>query len=151
MVLALWAGVFASDVLWLRKLPRAGFINAGREVLGFAAAYGPYAAVLALTGQPDLSLDLLPAAAILVCIYFFATRSLFYFTLLVRDKLEYAEKILILRWEIISYLLTLAASVVVVAALRRSRRWAGSPSRSRWACWGSSPGGSWRRRSAPKT
>ena len=30
-----------------------GFINAGREVLGFAAAYGPYAAVLALTGRPD--------------------------------------------------------------------------------------------------
>ena len=46
------------------------------------------------------------------------TRALFYFTLLVRDKLEHAEKILILRWEIISYLLTLIAAVVVVAALR---------------------------------
>jgi methyl-accepting chemotaxis protein len=117
VVLALWAGVFTSDVLWLRKLPRAGFINAGREVIGFTAAYGIYAAVLALTGRPELSLDLLPAAAIFVCLYFFATRSLFYFTLLVRDKLEYAEKILILRWEIISYLLTLAASVVVMATL----------------------------------
>src|SRR5204862_42384 len=40
------------------------------------------------------------------------------FTLLLRDKLEHAEKILILRWEIISYLLTLIASVVVLAALR---------------------------------
>jgi methyl-accepting chemotaxis protein len=118
VVLALWAGVFASDVLWLRKLPRAGFINAGREVLAFAAAYGPYALVLGLTGRPDLSLDLLPAAAILVCSYFFATRALFYFTLLVRDKLEHAEKILILRWEIISYLLTLAATIVVVATIR---------------------------------
>jgi methyl-accepting chemotaxis protein len=117
VVLALWAGVFTSDVLWLRKLPRAGFINAGREVIGFTSAYGPYAAVLALTGRPDLSLDLLPAAAIFVCLYFFATRALFYFTLLVRDKLEYAEKILILRWEIISYLLTLTASVVVIATL----------------------------------
>ena len=118
VVLALWAGVFASDVLWLRKLPRAGFINAGREVLAFVAAYGPYAGVLALTGRPGLSLDLLPAVAILVCSYFFATRALFYFTLLVRDKLEHAEKILILRWEIISYLLTLAATVVVVATIR---------------------------------
>ena len=118
VVLALWAGVFASDLFWLRKLPRAGFINAGREVLGFTAAYGPYAAVLALTGRPELSLDLLPAFAIFVCMYFFATRALFYFTLLVRDKLEHAEKILILRWEIISYLLTLIASVVIVAALR---------------------------------
>jgi hypothetical protein len=50
------------------------------------------------TGRPPLSLDFLPAAAILVCLYFFTTKALFYFTLLVRDKLEYAEKILILRW-----------------------------------------------------
>ena len=117
VIAALWVGVFTSDVLWLRKLSRAGFINAGREVLGFAAAYGPYAAVLTLTGLPDLSLDLLPAVAIFVCMYFFATRSLFYFTLLLRDKLEHAEKILILRWEIISYLLTLIGSVVVITAL----------------------------------
>ncbi|MEP6686997.1 MAG: methyl-accepting chemotaxis protein [Gemmatimonadales bacterium] len=118
VVLALWVGVFVSDVLWLRKFPRAGFINAGREVLGFAVAYGYYAAVMAYVGGPELSLDLLPAAAILVIMYFFATRALFYFTLLVRDKLEHAEKILILRWEIISYLLTLIAAVVAVAALR---------------------------------
>ena len=68
--------------------------------------------------SPTLSLDLLPAVAILVCMYFFATRVLFYFTLLVRDKLEHAEKVLILRWEIISYLLTVIASVVVIAALQ---------------------------------
>jgi methyl-accepting chemotaxis protein len=118
VVLALWTGVFASDVFWLRKFTRAGFINAGREVLGFAVAFGYYAAVMSLVGYPELSLDLLPAAAILVSMYFFASRSLFYFTLLIRDKLEHAEKILILRWEIISYLLTLIASVVTVAALR---------------------------------
>ena len=110
--------MLGSDVVWLRKLPRAGFINAGREVLGFTAAYGPYAAVHYFSGLPPLSLDFLPAAAILVCLYFFSTRSLFYFTLLVRDKLEYAEKILILRWEIISYLLTLIATVVGVAAVQ---------------------------------
>jgi len=118
VVVALWAGVFVSDVLWLRKLARAGLVNAGREVLAFVAAYGPYAAVLSLSGAPELSLDLLPAAAILVCLYFFIGRALFYFTLLVRDKLEYVEKILILRWEIISYLLTLIATVVIVAAVR---------------------------------
>jgi len=118
VLLALWIGTFASDVIWLRKLPRAGVINAGREAIAFAAAYGPYAAVLALSGAPGLSLDLLPAVAILVCMYFFASRALFYFTLLLRDKLEHAEKILILRWEIISYLLTVIASVVIIAALR---------------------------------
>ena len=117
VVPALWLGVLSSD-LWLRKPVRAGFINAGREVLGFAAAFGPYAAVLRFTGSPGLSLDFLPAASIFVVLYFFATRSLFYFTLLLRDKLEYAEKVLILRWEIIAYLLTLTASVVAVAALQ---------------------------------
>ncbi len=74
--------------------------------------------MLTLTRSPELSLDLLPAAAILVCLYFFVSRTLFYFTLLVRDKLEYVEKILILRWEIISYLLTVLASIVIVAAVR---------------------------------
>ena len=69
-------------------------------------------------GCLPLSLDFLPAATILVVLYFFSTRSLFYFTLLVRDKLEYAEKILILRWEIISYLLALIATVVVVATIQ---------------------------------
>ncbi len=118
VILGLWLGVLLSDVLWLRKLPRAGLINAGREVLGFAAAYGPYAAVLRLTGSSELALEFLPAAAILVCLYFFTARGLFYFTLLLRDKLEYAEKVLILRWEIVSYLLTLIASVVVIGALQ---------------------------------
>jgi methyl-accepting chemotaxis protein len=118
VVLALYLGVVSCDIVWLRKLPRAGFINAGREVLGFAAAYGPYAAVHRFSGYPPLSLDFLPAAAILVCLYFFSTRSLFYFTLLIRDKLEYAEKILILRWEIISYLLTLIATVIGVATVQ---------------------------------
>jgi methyl-accepting chemotaxis protein len=117
VVIALYAGSLLSD-FWLRKPTRAGFINAGREALGFVAAFGAYAAVVAATGSRALSLDFLPAAAILVAFYFFASRSLFYFTLLVRDKLEYAEKVLILRWEIISYLLTLIATIVVVTALQ---------------------------------
>ncbi|MGI9040036.1 MAG: methyl-accepting chemotaxis protein [Gemmatimonadales bacterium] len=118
VVLALWLGVLTSDLLLLRKPARSALINAGREVVGFVAAYGPYAAVQALSGSPDLSIDFVPPAAILVCLYFFTPRALFYFTLLLRDKLEHAEKILILRWEIISYLLTVIASVVILAALQ---------------------------------
>ncbi|HTG50029.1 MAG TPA: hypothetical protein VL915_06005, partial [Gemmatimonadales bacterium] len=87
VVLALYLGVLGADVVWLRKLPRAGVINAGREVLGFMAAFGPYAAVHYFSGVPTLSLDFLPAAAIMIVLYFFSTRALFYFTLLVRDKL----------------------------------------------------------------
>jgi methyl-accepting chemotaxis protein len=114
---AIWIGVAGADVFGLRKQPSAGFINAGREVIGFLAAYGPYAAILALGGASELTLDFLPAAAILVALYFFLSRALFYFSLLVRNKLESAEKILILRWEISSYLLTLIAAAIVVVAL----------------------------------
>ena len=114
---ALWIGVAGGDVFVLRKQPRAGLINAGREVIGFMAAYGPYAAISALGGGSELTLDFLPAAAILVALYFFLSRALFYFSLLIRNKLESAEKILILRWEISSYLLTLIAATVVVTAL----------------------------------
>jgi methyl-accepting chemotaxis protein len=114
---ALWVGVAVADVFGLRKQPRAGLINAGREVIGFIAAYGPYAAILSLGGGSELTLDFLPAAAILVALYFFQSRALFYFSLLLRNKLESAEKILILRWEISSYLLTLIASTIVVTAL----------------------------------
>jgi methyl-accepting chemotaxis protein len=114
---ALWVGIATADVFVLRKQPRAGLINAGREVIGFMAAYGPYAAILAVGSTSELAIDFLPAAAILVSLYFFLSRALFYFSLLIRDKLEGAEKILILRWEISSYLLTLIATTVVVTAL----------------------------------
>jgi methyl-accepting chemotaxis protein len=119
VVAALWVGVAAADVFGLRKQPRAGIINAGREVIGFVAAYGPYAAILSLGQGSEVTLDFLPAAAILVSLYFFLSRALFYFSLLIRNKLESAEKILILRWEISSYLLTLIASTIVVTVLAR--------------------------------
>lgn len=117
VVVGLWVGVVAADVFGLRKHPRAGLVNSGREVIGFVAAFGPYAAILALNGTTELTADFLPAAAILVSLYFFISRALFYFSLQVRDKLEGAEKILILRWEISSYLLTLAGTALVVWSL----------------------------------
>ena len=117
VVAALWVGVVAADVFWLRKQPRAGVINGAREVIAFVAAFGPYAAILSLNQTSELTVDFLPAAAILVSLYFFISRALFYFSLLIRNKLEGAEKILILRWEISSYLLTLIGTTVVVAAL----------------------------------
>ena len=117
VVAALWVGVAAADVFGLRKPPRAGLINAGREVIGFVASYGPYAAILAIGTTSQHTLDFLPAAAILVALYFFLTRALFYFSLMIRNKLESAEKILILRWEISSYLLTLMAVTLVIWTL----------------------------------
>ncbi|HEU4587240.1 MAG TPA: methyl-accepting chemotaxis protein [Gemmatimonadales bacterium] len=117
VVLAVMVGTLLTDIGWLRKPWRAGWVNAGREVIAFLAAYGYYALVLRATGVTQLSLDFLPAAVALVGVYFFTSRTLFYFTLLIRDKLEYAEQLLILRWEVISYLVTLIVAVVLVTAL----------------------------------
>jgi hypothetical protein len=117
VVAALWVAVAGADVFGLRKQSWAGLVNGGREVIGFVAAYGAYAAILSLGSGAALTLDFLPAAAVLVSLYFFLTRALFYFSLLIRRKLESAEKILILRWEISSYLLSLIASTIVIAAL----------------------------------
>lgn len=118
VVLALAAGVFASDVFWVRKQVAAGVVNAGREVIAFVSAYGVFALVLRLSGNPPLSLDFLPAGFTFAAIYFLTSRSLFYFTLLLRSKLESSEQLLILRWEIVSYLITIVGCLVVVGAVR---------------------------------
>ncbi len=118
VVLALLVGVIAADTIWLRKSQRVAFINAGREIIAFTCAFGVYAAVLQASGTPSLSVDFLPAAFSLVAMYFLASRAMFYFTLLVRDKLEQVEQLLILRWEVVSMLLSLGACVVTIAALQ---------------------------------
>jgi methyl-accepting chemotaxis protein len=117
VVLALGAGTVLADAVWVRRPWRAAWINAGREIIAFLSAFGFYGLALRLTEVTELSVDFLPAAFALATAYFLTTRGLFYFTLMVRDKLESAEEILILRWEIISYLLTLIGTIVVVAAV----------------------------------
>ncbi|MFL5520453.1 MAG: methyl-accepting chemotaxis protein [Gemmatimonadales bacterium] len=116
-VAALFVGTMAADSLWLRKPQWVSLINAGREVIAFVAAFGAYAAVYAASGTPSLSADLFPAAFTFAAAYFVTSRSLFYFTLLVRDKLEEAERLLILRWEVVSYLLSLGAIAVAITAM----------------------------------
>ncbi len=117
-VLALGVGVMVGDVGLLRKPWWAAAINAGREVLALAASYGVYVAVLRATGVTALSLDWLPAGVAFGGAYFFASRTLFYFTLLVRDKLESEERLLVLRYEIVSYVLSLLAAALMLAAFR---------------------------------
>lgn len=117
VVAGLAAGVYVVDTLWLRKPMGAGLVNAGRETIAFVAAFGVYALVRDLSGMPGLGLDFLPAAFTLAGIYFFSSRALFYFTLLLRDKLESEERLLILRYEVVSYLLTLGAVAIVVGAI----------------------------------
>jgi methyl-accepting chemotaxis protein len=117
-VMALGVGVFGSDLLWIRKSVVAAMVNAGREVIAFLAAYGIYAGVLAVTRPTRLSLDYLPAGVTLLAMYFFLSRSLFYFTLLFRNKLESDERLVILRYELLTYLLTVSAVIVVAGAMQ---------------------------------
>ncbi len=119
---ALAAGIFVCDWLWHRKTISAALVNVGRETIAFAAAYGVYRLALRLSGQhPNhVTIDLLPAAAAFVIAYFVFSRGMFYFSLLIREKLEPDERILILRYESIGYALTViatATATVTVAAL----------------------------------
>ncbi len=120
-VFAILVGVLVSDVLLVRKVLRSALVNAGREVLAFAAAFGIYALVLSITGNPGLDVEYLPAAFTLVAVYFLTGRALFYFTLLVRSKLEVQEQLLILRWEIVSYLVSIIGLVVIAGAVHALR------------------------------
>jgi methyl-accepting chemotaxis protein len=117
VVLSLGVGVFVADRILLRKPACVSLINSGREVIAFVTAFGAYATVLRLTGAPGVSIEFLPAAIALAGMYFFAARSLFYFTLLIRGKLEHDERLMLLRYEILAYLLTTIAVVIAVGAV----------------------------------
>lgn len=114
VVLGLFAGTILADLAWLRKPWRAAVVNAGREVLAFAAAFGWYAFALRLAGTAELSVEFLPAGVALAAAWFVFSRGLFYLSLLARDKLEVGERLFILRWEIVSFLATIVASGLVV-------------------------------------
>jgi len=118
VVAGMVAGVYLVDTLWLRKPMGAGLVNAGRENIAFLAAFGIFALVWRLSGSPGVGLDFLPAAFTLAGTYFFLSRALFYFTLLLRDKLESEERLLILRYEVVAYLLTLGAAAIIIGAIQ---------------------------------
>ena len=116
-VLAVFAGVLLSDWLVQRKALSWAWVNAGRESLALAAAYGVYAAVTTVLPPPlpgQLSADAVPAMSVFVFTYFLLTRSLQYFSLLVRDKLLPDEKSLILRYEVIASGASAAAVVMIL-------------------------------------
>jgi methyl-accepting chemotaxis protein len=116
-VLGIALGVLAADVGWLRKHMRAGAVNAGREALSFAVAFGYYALAVRLAGTTTLSLDFLAPFVVLAGIYFAITRVLFYLSLIMRGKLEVEDRLFILRWEIIAFLMTLLGAGILVWAL----------------------------------
>jgi methyl-accepting chemotaxis protein len=121
--LALYVGIIIGDRILLRKTAQAAWINAGREVLALAAAYGFYAAVSVATGGSNAaSAEGLPALALFVFAHFFISRALLYFTLVLRSKLLEDERSLLLRYEVIGFgvkAVGVAVAVLTVSHLGR--------------------------------
>jgi len=117
--LAIAGSVVVADSVWQRKPLRVAWINLGREVIALVAAYGVYATVLhgLDISVPELSIDLLPAFAGYVVAYFIFSRLLFYFSLIIRAKLEPGERMMIVRYEVIGYAATVLATTILVAAV----------------------------------
>ena len=116
--LAVAVSTFAVDWLWLRKAPHAAAVNLGREVVAAVAAYGVYAGLVHASGAPPgLHVETLPGLFFYGLCYFVFTRLLFYFALIIRGKLEQSERLLILRYECISFGATIIAAACVVGTV----------------------------------
>ena len=115
---AVGVSTLITDTMWLRKATSAALVNAGREIITAVAAYGVYAAIVrASAAPPGLHIDTLPALFFYGLAYFALGRMLFYFALIVRGKLEQSERLLILRYECISFGATLIATAAVVGTV----------------------------------
>ena len=119
--LAIAGATVVTDSLWQRKPLRVASINLGREVIALVAAFGVYAAGLhgldMPNGAPVVSIELLPVLAGYALAYFVFSRVLFYLTLIIRAKLEPAERLMIVRYEVIAYAATLLAATIFVGAV----------------------------------
>ncbi len=118
-VLAVAIGVVLADTVWQRKAGYVAWINAGREVIALVAAHGVYAAILQVTGVAGggMQARAIPALFFYTLMYFVISRVLFYFSLIVRGKLEQDEQLLILRYECIGYAATLVATGTIVGTV----------------------------------
>ena len=118
--LAVAGATLVTDSLWQRKPLRVAWINLGREVITIVAAFGVYATSLPWLGMPAapiVAIELLPALVGYALAYFLFGRVLFYFSLIIRSKLEPAERLMIVRYEVIAYAATLLAATIFVGAV----------------------------------
>lgn len=116
-LLSVGLGTVLSDGMVLRKPLGAVLVNAGREILALAGAAGFFFLAARGVGTAGVDLEHLPAGVVLLATYFLFSRGLFYYSLLVRAKLPVQERLFILRWEVLAYLITTMAVAVVVWAL----------------------------------
>jgi methyl-accepting chemotaxis protein len=118
--LGLALGVVLADWVLQRKAIPVAAVNAGREVITLVAAYGVYAEIRSLSENftPAFTTASIPPLFFFALAYFAIGRVLFYFTLILRAKLEKDEKLLIVRYELIGYGATLFATATVVGVVR---------------------------------
>lgn len=118
--LGLVLGVVIADWGLQRKAIPVALVNAGREVIALVASYGVYAEIRHLSDNvtPAFSTASIPPLFFFALAYFAISRVLFYFTLILRAKLERDEKLLIVRYELIGYGATLFATTTVVGVMR---------------------------------
>ncbi len=116
--LALGVGTFIADWGIQRKDARAAWINATREIVSLAVAFGFYAGALRAAGtRTPLSFDAAPALMIFAIGYLVVSRTLFYYSLAVRQKLMADEQLFILRYEVVGAGLTLAGAAITVSTV----------------------------------
>ena len=127
-IVAAWLGTFLGDAV--RGKPGfAADVNAGREALAALAGFGGYqlaasaaelpAAELAQGVMPAFTVAGLPVIPAYFLVYFAASRLLFYFSLLVRGKLNANERMVLIRYEVVAA--ALGALARGVHGARRSR------------------------------
>lgn len=122
--LAVAGGVVVADMGIHRKQWSWAGVNAGREVLAMAAAFGWYALVAgsAQGASGVLSADLVPALTAGFGTWFLAAKGLQYYSLLARGKLAPDEQSLILRYEVIAFSAAVIGSVVALFTLENVGR-----------------------------
>jgi len=116
--LAIAVSVLVADWLWHKKMFSAALVNLGREVLALVGAYGVYALMVRAAGvAPGLHVEMLLPLVLLGLAYFGFSRLLFYFALTIRGKLERDERMLIFRYECISFGATIIAAATLVGTV----------------------------------
>jgi len=116
--MAVAVGIGAADWVIQRKGGWAVLVNAGREVISLLSAYGFHAFLLERSGGTSpLDSDGFLASVVFVAAYFFVSRSLFYYSLLIRKKLGPGEQRIILRYEIVHAALLILASALVIGTI----------------------------------
>jgi methyl-accepting chemotaxis protein len=108
-------GTAAADVALFRKSWMAAWTNAAREVVSLVPAYGILAALLTSAGvRTPVSINAIPALTAFALSYYVVSRGLFYYTLIVRSKLDADERQFIVRYEAVAFGLLMVASGTVV-------------------------------------